>query len=124
VAALATLFDLPYEDIYMAAVNRSPKFAQRKDGLTIVVMLAIAKAMRRPLRRVPWQRVELDEMTGVLGVNWSRSMWKHHGGRGHWVVLRRGGTIIDPVGSYDDATDYLAKNKGRVGTLLQLVEGA
>lgn len=123
VAALASFLGTAYEDMYVAAAAASPDFLQRQ-GLTIPQMLTMAAAFGRPMKRVPWQRVDLEEHTGILGVNWHRSMWKHHGCQGHWVVLRRG-TIIDPVGpSHDDATDYLVTNKGRAGTLLQLVEGA
>jgi hypothetical protein len=123
VAALASFLGTSYEDAFLAAVMVSPTFL-RRDGLSIPQMLKMAAAFGRPMRRVPWQRVDLEDMSGVLGINWHRSMWKHHGCQGHWVVLRRG-TIIDPVGpSHDDATDYLVTNKGRVGTLLQLVEGA
>lgn len=118
VSALASFFDLPYEDIYMAAVKLSPAFARKRDGLTIAAMLAIAKAAGRPLTRVYWRHVDLDEHTGVLGVNWNYPK-KHGGAVGHWVVLRAG-TIIDPSGpSHDNAWDYLAKQQGREGTLLK-----
>jgi len=123
VAALASFLGTSYEEAFLAAVLVSPTFL-RRDGLSIPQMLKMAEAFGRPLRRVPWQRVDLEEHTGILGVNWHRSVWKHHGCQGHWVVLRRG-TIIDPAGpSHDDAVDYLVTNKGRAGTLLQLVEGA
>jgi len=119
VAALASFIDrVSYEDVYVAAVAASDAF-QRREGLGIDDMIRIAKAFGRTLHRVHWRRVDLEEHTGILGVNWDRSVWKYHGAQGHWVVLRRG-VIIDPSGpEYDDATDYLLKNKGRAGTLLQ-----
>lgn len=121
VAALASLLGTTYEDMYVAAVAASPSFVER-NGLSVAEMLKMAKAFGRPLKRVDFRRVDLDEHVGVLGVNWAKSEWKRHGATGHWVVLRCG-TIIDPAGpSYDDAHDYLATNKGRVGTLLR--EGA
>jgi len=117
VAALASYLSTPYEDVYVAAVAVSPRFC-KGDGLTIKAMLVIAKAFGRPLVRVPWQRVDLDDDTGVLGINWNNP--KAHGGAiGHWVVLRTG-TIGDPQGSrVEDASDYLAFMGGRVGTLLK-----
>ena len=82
-------------------------------------MLAVAKAFGRTLTRVHYKLVDLDEHSGILGVNWDRSMWTQHGGTGHWVLLRQG-TILDPVGyRFADASDYLAVMKGRVGTLLR-----
>ncbi len=117
VAALASYLGVTYEDAYVAAAAASPSFLKR-NGLTIREMLVMASAFGRPLKRLHYSRVDVEEHTGILGVNWHKSMWRVHGCQGHWVVLRRG-TIIDPVGpSHDDAADYLAVNKGRVGTLL------
>lgn len=119
VAALASFIGTTYEDMYVAAAAVSPSFLQRH-GLTIPEMIRMARAFGRDLVPVHYTRVDLEEHVGILGVNWHRSMWRKHEATGHWVVLRKG-TIIDPVGpSHDDAVDYLACNKGRVGTLLKL----
>ena len=121
VAALASFIGTAYEDMYVAAAAASPSFLQRQ-GLTIPEMITMASAFGRSLVKLHWRKVDTEEHIGILGVNWHRSMWKRHGATGHWVILRAG-TIIDPSGpSYDDATDYLAINKGRVGTLLMEVE--
>lgn len=123
VAALASFLGTTYEDMYVAAVAASDHF-MRGQGLTIPNMIRMAEAFGRTLRPLHWRKVDVDEHTGILGVNWHRSQWKRHGAQGHWVILRAG-TIIDPSGpSHDDATDYLVTNKGRAGTLLQLLEGA
>ena len=118
VAALASYFNIAYEEIFVAAVAQSRSFAGGA-GLSIPEMIAIAKAFGRKLERVHYRQVDLEEHSGILGVNWDRSMWKQHGGTGHWVLLRTG-TILDPVGfRFADATDYLTLMKGRVGTLLR-----
>lgn len=123
VAALASFLGTAYEDMYLAAVASSDTF-HRGQGLTIPDMMKMSLAFGRPMVRLHWRKVDLDEHTGILGVNWHRSQWKRHGASGHWVILRAG-TIIDPVGpSHDDATDYLVTNKGRAGTLLQLRDTA
>jgi hypothetical protein len=117
VAALATFLNIPYEEMFTAAVAQSKAF-RRGDGLTINELLAMAKAFRRPLVRLHHRRVNLEEHSGILGVNWHREEWSARGGSGHWVVLRTG-TIIDPSGpTFSDASDYLAVNRGRAGTLL------
>jgi ABC-type bacteriocin/lantibiotic exporter with double-glycine peptidase domain len=117
VAALASYLGIYYEDAYVAAAAVSPGFAKRQ-GLSITEMMKMSKAFGRPLVKLHWRKVDIDEHVGILGVNWHRSAWKRHGCTGHWVLLRAG-TIIDPSGpSFDDATDYLVTNKGRAGTLL------
>jgi ABC-type bacteriocin/lantibiotic exporter with double-glycine peptidase domain len=118
VAALASYIGTTYEDMYVAAAAASESFL-RREGLTMTDMQTMARSFGRHLDRVDYRRVDLEEHIGILGVNWDRSQWKRHGASGHWVLLRAG-TIIDPSGpSYGDATDYLAVNKGRAGTLLR-----
>ena len=122
VAALATFLDIPYVDIFIGAVAVSDRFARHNDGLTVRAMLDVAAAYGRPLKRLHYRRVDLYEHVGVLGINWHQDTWRIHGGSGHWVVLRCG-TVIDPSGpSYHDPDEYLTVNRGRVGTLLQLVD--
>jgi ABC-type bacteriocin/lantibiotic exporter with double-glycine peptidase domain len=118
VAALASFVGARYEDMYCAAIAASDSF-MRREGLSIPEMIRMAKGFGRTLVKVHYRHVDLDEHIGILGVNWHRSQWKRHGACGHWVILRAG-TIIDPAGpSYADATEYLAINKGRAGTLLR-----
>jgi hypothetical protein len=118
VAALASFIGARYEDVYCAAIATSDSF-MRREGLTIVDMVNMAAGFGRTLVRVHYRRVDLDEHTGVLGVNWHRSMWKKHGAPGHWVNLWNG-IIYDPSGpEARDAHEYLCINKGRAGTLLK-----
>lgn len=119
VAALASFIGTSYEDAYVAAIAASVRFSRKRDGLSIVAMRRMARGFGRALVRVNYRDVDLDEHIGILGVNWRKKDWKKRGGSGHWVVLRKG-TIIDPSGpEYADAYDYLAKYKGRAGTLLR-----
>ncbi len=111
VAAFANYFGIAYEDVYAAAIARFPAFAQRRDGLGIGELRELAKAFGLALTPIHWQRVNLDEHEGVLGVNFER-------GVGHWVALV-GGLIIDSDGPcYEHASRYLEKYKARAGTLL------
>lgn len=120
VAALASYMGVAYEDVYAVALRVSPRFAKKKDGLGIDELRAVASRFKCALSPVHWSKVDLDDQRGVLGVNWNKP--KEHGAPGHWVVLSEG-TIIDPEGpTYDNASDYLAKNNGRAGTLLTEIE--
>lgn len=118
VAALATYVNIPFEDVYAVALACSSTF-QRKQGTTVEDLQKMAKVFSHPLKRLDYRRVDLEEHNGILAVNWHRSVWKRHGCRGHWVVLRNG-LIIDPSGgTITDAEEYLTVNRGTVGTLLQ-----
>jgi hypothetical protein len=120
VAALAGYIGTSYEDAYISAAATSTTFLKRQ-GLTIEDMIKMAKMFGRTLVPTDYRKVDIEEHVGILGVNWRKKDHKKRGASGHWVILRAG-TIIDPSGpSYGDAADYLAVNKGRVGTLLREV---
>lgn len=116
VAALACYLGVRYEDAFVAAVHVAPKW-KRAGGLGMKEMCRAAARIGRPLERVHWRRVDLDESVGILGINWNNPK-DHNGSWGHWVVLFRG-VIADPRDpSIGDASDYLTINNGRAGTLL------
>ena len=109
VAAFAMLFHLPYEDAYALAIAHIGVKVRR--GMCLYELRTLAKRIGRPLRTVHHRKVDLEEDSGILGVNWAK-------GGGHWVVLRKG-TIVDPAQAQTwDADEYLALHEGRVGSLL------
>ena len=110
VAALAMLLHLAYEDAYALAIVRYG--ASVRYGLTLKEMRCLARELGHDLRTVHFRKVDLDEDSGILGVNWT------HTTGGHWVVLRKG-TIIDPAKAQVwDADEYIRVHHARVGSLL------
>lgn len=111
VAALADYTHLPYEQVYVAAVKRVPKLDVK--GLGLQDLIDVAKILGRRFLTINYRRVNLEEQTGILGVNWNLRP-----GQGHWVGLRTG-HIIDPwEPTVWDADEYLITNNARVGHLL------
>jgi ABC-type bacteriocin/lantibiotic exporter with double-glycine peptidase domain len=116
VTAIAHFFALRYEDVFVAAVRANPTW-KRDGGLNIDQMIATARLLGRRLKRVNWRRVDLEESTGILVVNWNRPK-EHHGSSGHWVVLREGHILDAAPPALHDADEFLRQYNGRVGTLL------
>src|SRR3989304_3560594 len=92
IAALAMYTNIRYEDVYMAAVQTDKRIP--KTGMDTKRLVAVAKKLGRQLEPVHWQRVDLENDEGILGVNWNDPA-AHAGVKGHWVLLLRG-LIIDP----------------------------
>jgi hypothetical protein len=116
IAAMATLLELEWEDLYLAAACVDDK-RRGKSGLSLKSMIAIGtvlgvtfKGKRKP--------INLDTDEGILNVDWDkRHKYKYSG---HYVVLGLG-VIVDPHdGSISDPEEYLASRGGRLGTLLEV----
>ena len=116
VAALGWFFHLRYEDAFVAAVSVQPNLI-RGGGLTVREIQRVGERLGRPLRRVDRRRVDLEEDSGILIVNWNEPA-KQDGSYGHCVVLRKGTIICPRLPSAWDAAEYLAAENGRIGTLL------
>lgn len=116
VAALAWFFHLRYEDAFVAAVSVEPNLIVH-GGLTVKQMQEVGKRLGFPLKRVPWNKVDLEEDVGILVVNWNHPE-KQGGASGHAVVLRKGTIICPRLPSAWDAEEYLRVEDGRIGTLL------
>lgn len=115
VAAVAMWCHVDYADAFYVAARLAGNGAHGiRDGLSGVQLQRIAARFARPLRRVHWRKVDLDEDAGILGINYRT------GGSGHWVVLRRG-TLIEPDPAnlrIWDADIYLKRYRARLGMLL------
>jgi len=112
IAALATLFSVPYEDVYAAAYTTFGVWP--KKGLWLTEVSRVAQALGHPpARRKRKPDLELD--TGILHVERTKGI----GGNQHLVVLRHGGIVIDPDGGVvDDIDDYLEHWRAKVKSLL------
>ena len=111
VAAAAMFAQCHYNDALLAAARVVKRM---ESGITVGEIARVLKRLGCPVKRVAWQKVDLDNDTGLLVVNWNDEDVPYK----HAVVLRRG-TIVDPSDSTTwDADDYLKVNNGRVGTLL------
>jgi hypothetical protein len=115
IACVAAFCHVDYADaFYVAARIAGWKI---REGLTVDQLARVAERLQRPLKRVHWSKVDLDDDEGILGVKWTdKPRWAD----GHWVVLRRG-TIVDPDPNNVrvwDADIYMAHYKGKPGTLL------
>lgn len=110
VAALSMWCHIDYPDAYALAVAHVGKKLRR--GITLLEMRQLAKLLSHPMVSVHFRTVDLEEHSGILGINWT------HAPGGHWVVLMRG-TIIDPAKAQVwNASEYVAAHGARVGTLL------
>ncbi len=110
VAALSMWGHIEYEDAYALAISRFG--ASVRYGLQLKEMRLLAKLLGHDLRVVHYRRVDLEDDSGILGVNWTTMSG------GHWVVLRKG-TIIDPAKAQVwDADEYIRTHEARVGSLL------
>jgi hypothetical protein len=115
VACVAMFCHVDYADAFYVAVGVAG--TKIRQGLNVGQVQRIAERLQRPLVRVSWQKVDLEEDSGILGVRWTdKPAWAD----GHWVVLRCG-TIIDPDPAAPrvwDADIYMKHHKARPATLL------
>jgi ABC-type bacteriocin/lantibiotic exporter with double-glycine peptidase domain len=117
IAALATLLDLSWDDVYVAAATID-KSCRGKSGLIIKDMIGIAGVLGVKLQRKRGP-ARFDEDEGVLYVNWTRKQPKG-GFTAHYVVLGNG-VIVDPAdGVISDPEEYLDLHQGKAGTLLEV----
>lgn len=112
VAVLSMWLHVSYEDVYALAVKRFGANL-KKFGLSLRDMRGLAKTLGHPMRTVHHRKVDIEEDSGILGINGARMVTG-----GHWVVLRKG-TIIDPdKAQVWDAQEYVTVHQARVGSLL------
>lgn len=112
VACVAMVCHVEYSDAFFVAAKIAG--SKLREGLTVAQLARVAARLKRPMRKVHYRKVDLDEDAGILGVLWPGPAWKS----GHWVVLRHG-TIIDPErGEVWDADEFMRSKKGRPATLL------
>lgn len=113
VAALASLYSIPYGDVSAVARALFGTTKPTKRGLGLYHLEEMAEALGRPLRRIYRRPDYLESRTGVLGLNGGSMCWA-----GHWTVLKNG-VIVDPDGGEVwTVSEYLRSTGSKPATLL------
>lgn len=115
IAAMATLLEQTYEDVYVVAA-KIDKRRRGRSGIFVPGLIRVARSfgMHLALKRTP---VNLDDDGGLLIVQWKRGSG-HMAGTRHAVVLGNG-VIVDPCdGLILPADEYLARERATVKALL------
>lgn len=116
VAALATLIEQSYEDVYVAVAKVDRK-ARGRNGIHLGALTSVGKILG--VSFLLKRRAVLDEDEGLLVVTW-RPGSRHEVGTAHLVALGHG-VIVDPAdGTVLPADEYLAREQAAPGSLLEL----
>lgn len=118
IAAICTLAELSYEDVYIAAAKVDTQH-RCKSGAQWTQLRQIAKAIGLTARLK--RRPVLDEDEGLLAVQWLPTS-KHYGGAFGWhLVALAHGVIADPAdGMVLPPDEYLSRSHAAAGALLEL----
>lgn len=114
VAALATLLEQSYEDVYLAsaAVDRKTR---GRNGVQCRTLLAIGKKLGVSFLQ---KRAYTDGDEGLLIVTWKKP--HPHPFDGHVVALGYGVVVDSADGLIEPVEDYLARYKATAGSFLEL----
>lgn len=114
VAALATLLQVSYEEVLVAAVNVQPLVL--KTGLNNDEIIAVAKLFGRTLEERTGEEIDYRRSTGMLGAKLSINK----GADEHAVVLCQGLVFDVEDGEVWRAREYLKRYKAKHIDLLEL----
>jgi ABC-type bacteriocin/lantibiotic exporters, contain an N-terminal double-glycine peptidase domain len=115
-AALATLIEQSYEDVYVATAAVDKK-ARGRNGIHLGALCDVAKRLGVLLRLK--RHRNLDEDEGLLVVTWAADS-RHEVGTPHLVAVGHG-VIVDPAdGTVLPVDDYLTREKATAGSFLEL----
>lgn len=118
IAALATLIEQTYEDVYVATAAVDKK-KRGRDGIHLEALCDVAKRLGVTLRLKRLARLNLEEDEGLLLVNWTPGS-RHNFKVAHLVVLGHG-VIVDPAdGIVLPADEYLARERATAGSFLEV----
>lgn len=118
IAALATLIEQSYEDVYLHAASIEPTY-RGKCGVHLPALVKMAKAFKVTL--VPKDTYGEDD-EGLLVVKWLRGS-RHYKGqlfRQHLVVLGHGVIVDTSDGLILPPDEYLSRERGKPGSFLEL----
>jgi ABC-type bacteriocin/lantibiotic exporter with double-glycine peptidase domain len=116
IAALASLIEQSYEDVYVATAAVDKK-ARGRNGIHLGALCDIAK--RLGVQLAPKRRYSLEEDEGLLVVTWAPGS-RHEVGCAHLVALGHG-VIVDPAdGVVLPADEYLVREQATPGSFLEL----
>lgn len=116
IAALATLIEQSYEDVYVASAKVDHK-TRGRNGIHMAMLIRMAALVGAKLRHKR-TGVNLDDDEGLLAVTWQPP--HGHPFDAHLVALGYG-VIADPAdGIVLPVDDYLARYRATAGTFLEL----
>jgi hypothetical protein len=111
---MATLLELSYEDVYIAAATVDRK-TRGRNGICFPALIAIGKKLGASFLL---KRRHQDEDEGLLAVNWQQP---HANPFDAHLVAMSYGVIADPAdGVILPADEYLTKYRAAAGSLLEL----
>lgn len=114
IAALATLLEQSYEDVYIAAAQVDKK-TRGRSGICFPALMAIGKKLGALF---VLKRRHQDEDEGLLAVTWAKP--HAHPFDSHLVVLAYG-VIADPAdGVVLPVEDYLTRYRASAGSVMEL----
>ena len=114
VAALASLLEQSYEDVYIAAASVDRK-TRGRSGICFPALMAIGKKLGASFLL---KRRHHDEDEGLLAVTWEKP--HTHPYDAHLVVLAYG-VIADPAdGIVLPVDEYLSRHRATAGSFLEL----
>jgi ABC-type bacteriocin/lantibiotic exporter with double-glycine peptidase domain len=114
VAAIAMLTGLSYAAV-RAQIRRRPSVALRRDGLTIVQVRALARALGHPLRLVRGAPRLRARPAGLLRVVIAVGTPRAHG---HWCVVSAGALLCPTGGEVWPIATYLTRHRAQPCELL------
>ena len=116
IAAIATLSEMPYEDVFVEAAKVEPQFRGRS-GLFLPHISAICKRLGLSVRKKRGP-AQWDEDEGLLVVTWQRGS-RHQVGSDHLVALSDGVIADSGDGIILSPEEYFAREKAKPGSFLE-----
>lgn len=118
IAALATLIEQTYEDVYVATARVDRK-TRGRSGIHLGALVAVAHRLGVRLRLKRKRILNLEEDEGLLVVTWAPGS-RHEVGIAHLVAVGHG-VVVDPAdGVVLPADEYLAREGATAGSFLEV----
>lgn len=116
IAAIATLSEQPYEDVFLEAAKVEPRFRGRS-GLFLPHIKAICKRLGMTVQKK--DRIgNWEDDDGLLVVTWQKGS-RHIAGRDHLVAVSYG-IIADSIdGTILPAEEFFARERAKPGAFLE-----
>lgn len=118
IAAIATLAEQTYEDVFVEAASVEPAYRGRS-GLFLPHINAICKRLGLTVKRK--RTVQWDDDEGLLVVTWLKGS-RHDAGTDHLVALSYGVIADSADGTVLPADEYLAREKAKPGAFLEWIQ--
>ena len=116
IAAISTLSEVPYEDVFVEAAKVEPLFRGRR-GLFLPHIKAICKRLGLTVRQKRGL-VDWDDSDGLLVVTWMKGS-RHQSGSDHLVALADGVIADSADGTILKPEEYFLREKAKPGAFLE-----